>query len=93
MDTLVELYGNLTSTEVTVPALEMLLLLAVLTVCLVCRFTRSGLLFSFLGTYRWAWLLLRDEFAHSNPIYLYAYFGFGIAVVILAVITWMLSGD
>ena len=93
MTNLVEFYNTLHGIEVSAPASEMLLLMMLLVGCLVCRTTRSGLMIAFLCAYRWGWMAFQGGIADTMPMFLYLYFGFGAAVVLLAVFLWMISDD
>lgn len=72
---------------ITLPVLEVTVLLAVLTCCMVFRFTRIGLLTAYLFTYRWGWLF----FIGQSQKFLVAYLLFGSIVAILTVIGMLQS--
>ena len=85
--------GTLKGVEVAVPASEMMILLVVLTLCLCFRTTRFGLMTAFLGTYRWAWIVFKDDLATIHPYFLYGYYLFGVIVVILTLLTWFFAEE
>jgi len=66
---------------ITLPAAELTALLLVLTICLVFRFTRIGLITAYLFAYKWGWAL----FVLKYPHFLMAYLIFGFAVGIVTV--------
>jgi hypothetical protein len=71
----------------------MLVLMMVLVGCLAFKTTRSGLIVGFLCAYRWGWMAFREGLADTMPMFIYLYFGFGVAVVLLSVFLWMMSDD
>lgn len=66
----------------SLPAIEITGLLIILTGCLVFRFSRTGLVFAYLFTYRWGMLCLPE---HDTKAMVY-YLVFGCIVGILTVI-------
>lgn len=93
MTNIMEFYKTLHTIEVSVPSSEMLLLMMILVTCLAFKTTRSGLILGFLFAYRWGWMAFKDGLADTIPTFIYLYFGFGVAVVLLAVFLWMMSDD
>ena len=93
MDDITELYRIIHRIEVEVPASEMLLLMMVLVTCLAFKTTRSGLVIGFFFAYRWGWMAFREGLATTMPMFIYLYFGFGVASVLLATFLWMMSDD
>ena len=69
----------------TLPALELSILLAGLSCCLVFRFTRTGLLIAYMFIYRWGWLILAD----AGQSLLVGYLVFGMLIGIATVIGLM----
>lgn len=47
--------------SITLPALEISILLAVLSFCLVFHLTKIGLITAYLFIYRWGWLILSSK--------------------------------
>ncbi|MFH0879854.1 MAG: hypothetical protein V2A34_09090 [Lentisphaerota bacterium] len=88
-----ELYLVLTTAEIPMPSYEVILLLCVLTLCLLFRATRIGLLTSFLFTYRWGWLIFEQTFGMQERTFVYGYFVFGFIALILAVFSMWRSYD
>ncbi|HEY8240265.1 MAG TPA: hypothetical protein VIH35_02410 [Kiritimatiellia bacterium] len=93
MDSITDVYDTLSSIEISVPASEMIFLMVALTCCLLLRVPRIGILVSFLGTYRWGWIVFRREFHETHPFVLYVYFGLGLVVVVLAILTWWFAEE
>ena len=81
--------SGLADMPVEVPLVETLLVFAMLTVCLLFRFSRIGLILGYVFVYRWAWsaraqLHLEDP-AHYT-MFTTAYIIFGILVLAFSVI-------
>lgn len=75
----VYIFGKAT---LTLPSAELCVLLAALTICLVFRMARLGLVLAFVFIYRWCWMLI----ASQDRTLVTAYAFFGIAVLILTVV-------
>ena len=73
--------------DITLPALEITILLALLSFCLVFRLTRIGLITAYLFIYRWGWFF----FAAKDQGFLAAYLFFGTAVGIITTIGLIFS--
>jgi len=73
--------------SITLPAIELSLLLLVLTVCLVFRLTKIGLISAYLFAYKWGWVVFAERDSH----FLMAYLIFGTAVGISTVTGMILS--
>ena len=73
---------------VTTPSYEIMVLLIVTTCCLLTRWTRLGLLLSFVYVYRWGWLFMHQEFS-NQPRLLIAYYSTGILVLIGSIIAFL----
>lgn len=67
--------------SITLPAIEISILLGLLTFCLVFRLTRIGLITAYMFIYRWGWIL----FAAKDEQFLKTYLIFGMAVGIITV--------
>jgi len=67
--------------SITLPALELTVLLGVLTFCMVLRLTRIGLITAYLFIYRWGWIL----FTEKDEQFLTTYLIFGTTVGIITV--------
>ena len=65
--------------SITLPALEVSVLLALLSFCLVLRLIRIGLITAYLFIYRWGWML----FATKDEKFLTTYLIFGTAIGII----------
>jgi hypothetical protein len=72
---------------ISLPALELAILIAVVAMCLVMKFNQAGLITSYLFVYRWGW-----SFCVSHePQYLMGYLIFGCLVGILTVVGMLKS--
>ena len=65
--------------SITLPAIEVTVLLGILAFCLVLRLTRIGLVIAFLFLYRWGWIL----FVEKDEKFLATYLIFGTLVGII----------
>jgi len=78
--------------SITVPLLELTILLALLSVCLLLHFSRTGLIIAYLFIYRWNWSFcshnnILDEKARN--LFLTGYIVFGILVLTLTIVAMM----
>jgi len=83
--------GNAT---IAIPGMEAVLLLGALTVCLLFRITRTGLVLAYIFAYRWGLLFGEQHFAGDPRVYqvfLTSYIVFGILVLTLAMVAMMLA--
>ena len=71
--------------DATLPSLEVMLLLTILTLCLLFKTNKIGLVASYIFAYRWGWLIFEKSFGHDLT-YMYGYMGFGFLALIFAVI-------
>ena len=86
MNLLQTLWIFLRGSTVTFPSGEVLLLISVLTISLLYRAKRIGLLFAYLFAYRWGWLVVSEGNTEYQAWILGAYLIFGMAVGIIAVV-------
>ncbi len=77
------------SAQISAPSYEVMILLLVLTICLLLRATKTGLLAAYLFTYRWVWLMFERSFGPNQMIFLYGFLIFGFVVLILALISML----
>jgi hypothetical protein len=82
-----ELFSMINSASITLPAIHLTILLVVLTVCLVLRLTRTGLITAYLFIYWWGWTL----FAGKGQNFFMGYLVFGMIVGIITIIGLVLS--
>lgn len=82
-----EIITILKTAVLPLPAFEIAALLGFLSVCLVCKLTRLGLVAAYGFAYRWGWLV----FAEKGEDFLLWYLIFGMAVGVLTVIGMLLS--
>ena len=74
--------------------MEAIVLLIVLTICLLFRITRAGLVTAYIFTYRWGLLFGEQYFAGDTRIYhifITSYIVFGILVLTLAQVAMMVA--
>lgn len=86
--------SGLSHAMVSVPGVEAIILLMVLTVCLLFRITRIGLVVAYIFTYRWGLLFGEQYFAADAKLYnvfLSSYIVFGILVLTLALMAMMIA--
>ena len=79
---------------VSIPGMEAMALLIVLTICLLFRITRTGLVTAYIFTYRWGLLFGEQYFAGDAQVYsifLASYIVFGILVLTLAMVAMMVA--
>ena len=82
-----------TQTSVPIPTLEILALLVMLTVALIFKSTRVGLVTAYLFVFRWGWLFIRETFHEPHDTILFGYLVFGVLVTALSVIMMLRSAD
>ena len=80
-------------TPVPIPTLEILALLIILSISLVFKATRVGLLVSYLFVFRWGWLFIQETFRGQNETLLVSYLAFGVLVTALSVVMMLRSTD
>ena len=88
-----EFFHIVRTTQVTTPTLELMLLMVLLTITLVFKATRLGLLTAFLFVYRWGWIFLNETFGREQMAFLYGYILFGAIVIILSVVNMLRPSD
>lgn len=84
-----EFFHTLQTTQITTPSLELVLLMVLLTLTLVFKATRIGLMTAFLFVYRWGWIFFNETFGKEQMAYLYGYMLFGVIVAILSVVSML----
>lgn len=80
-----ELLPLLRDATITLPAMEIGILLVALTCCLVLRFTRIGLITAYFFTYRWG---LKFFAVHEQKFWV-SYLAFGCVVAVFTVISML----
>ena len=80
-------------TSVPIPTLELLVLLVILTISLIFKSTRVGLLTAYLFVYRWGWLFIHTTFGDQHDTFLVSYLVFGAFVTALSVVMMLRSTD
>lgn len=83
--TLSEVIKILEGATVTLPVLEIASLTLIVSLCLVFRYNRTGLITAYLFAYRWGWPFFHGQSQQA----LMAYMWFGGAVVLLTVISML----
>jgi hypothetical protein len=70
------------SATLEMPALEVSLLLIILSLCLMTKYSKTGLLVAYAFSYKWGWTV----FVSSNESLLLVYLIFGVATGILTTV-------
>ena len=86
--------SGMSRATISIPGMEAIVLLVVLTICLLCRINRTGLVLAYIFTYRWGLLFGRQFFSDGpkvNPVFLASYIVFGILVLTLALVAMMMA--
>ena len=86
--------SGLSHAMISIPGMEAIALLVVLTICMLFRINRTGLITAFIFTYRWGILFGEQYFAGDAKVYrvfITSYIVFGILVVTLAVVAMMVT--
>jgi len=81
--------------SITIPLVELIISFLLLTICLLLRFPRVGLIVAYLFTYRWGWLFyLHNNFSgqQARNLFLTGYIIFGIIVLALTVVAMTMPG-
>lgn len=79
---------------ITIPLVEIIILFLLLTVFMLLRLSRTGLIITYLFTYRWGWFFCFENNVFDPKIktlFLTGYIVFGIIVLTLTAIAMMLS--
>ncbi len=81
------------STELSIPVIQIILLLILSTLALLFGRTKLALLINYVFTMYWGYFLSVDQFADSGlqgvSSYAMLYFGIGLVIVILAIVGFM----
>ena len=80
-------------TTVPIPTLEILALLVILTISLIFKSTRVGLLMAYLFVFRWGWLFIHATFGEEHEIFMISYLVFGAFVTALSIVMMLRSED
>ena len=86
--------SGLSHATISIPGMEAIVLLILLTICLLFRITRTGLVIAYIFTYRWGLLFGAQYFSGDAQLYsvfLTSYIVFGILVLTLAIVAMMLA--
>lgn len=86
--------SGLSHATISIPGMEAMVLLILLTICLLFRITRTGLVMAYIFTYRWGLLFGEQYFAGDARVYhvfLTSYIVFGILVLTLAMVAMMVA--
>ena len=83
---LIDFTHVMTSGMVSLHATEVMLLLGVLTLCMLFRLNRIGMMLVYLDVYRWGWIFFQDNYGKSYQNYMLGYYLFGGLVLVLFVI-------
>jgi|GEM_PF-1513157 len=88
------LASGIQDASITVPLIELIILFVFLTVCLLLRLSRTGLIIAYLFIYRWGWTFcLHNNFLDHKirTMFLTGYIVFGILVLTLAIVAMMIA--
>ena len=77
-----EIVSVIQNSSLTLPALEVTLLMALLSLALLFRYSRTGIVVAYLFTYRWGWNVTSHLGSEARLIYLI----FGCTVAILSIL-------
>jgi hypothetical protein len=88
-----EFLQSIRQAQVPIPTIELLVLLILLTISLVFKSTRTGLLVAFVFVYRWGWLFFNEMFHSQHESFLFGYLIFGALVMLLSVIIMLQSAE
>ena len=86
--------SGLSHATIPIPSMEALTLLILLTICLLFRITRTGLVVAYIFTYRWGLIFGEQYFSGDARLYnvfLSSYIAFGILVLTLALVAMMMA--
>ena len=86
--------SGLSHATISIPGMEAMVLLILLTICLLFRVTRIGLVTAYIFMYRWGLLFGEQYFAGDARLYnvfLSSYIVFGILVLTLALVAMMMA--
>ncbi|MBI2442042.1 MAG: hypothetical protein HYV35_11820 [Lentisphaerae bacterium] len=86
--------SRLSQTLVSIPAIEMLVVLVLLTICLLFHLNRTGLVTAYIFAYHWGLLFGEQYFSGDARVYylfLASYIVFGIMVVVLFMLAMMMA--
>jgi hypothetical protein len=84
-----QIYNVICRATLDLPAIEVTFLIIILTICLLFKFTRTGLVVAYLFVYRWGWLFFMEQPQEM----LVGYLIFGCIVGILTVVGMLLHKD
>ena len=70
---------TLSNSQITLPAFELVFFLALLTLSLLFRYSRTGIFAAYLFAYRWGWTVVGGLGDHSH--FWYLIFGCGVAIL------------
>jgi len=81
--------SSLGSATLSIPMIETMLLFLVLTICLLLRFSRTGLIVAYLFVYRWGWYCQEQDFlndSYNRTLFITCYIIFGILIFVFAIV-------
>ena len=91
MDAVTELFHAFQHSSITLPTLEVMLLLVAITICLLLRWNRAGLMIAYADAYRWGWMFFNESFSGQFQSYMMGYYIFGVSVAIFYMFGWYFS--
>jgi hypothetical protein len=91
MDVAMELLKGFEHSSILLPTWDVMILLVVITLCLLFRWNRAGLIIAYVDAYRWGWVFFNESFKGLFQTYLIGYYIFGVVVVLLYLLSWYFS--
>lgn len=85
-----ELLTAFQTSYVSLPAVEVMILVGIMSMCLLFRWNRGGLLIAFVEAYRWGCMFFQNTF-REFPSYVAGYYIFGGVVLILILINFFIN--
>lgn len=99
MDSLRLLSEMLTSTELSIPLFQMILLLVGSTALLLFGKIKGALIVNYIFVFYWGYVFNKEHLVKcfedrmSNMIYIYFYFGLGFVIFVLAMLAFLTPSD
>ena len=87
---IVELLSAFHASYVSLPAIEVMILVGIMSMCLLFRWNRIGLLIAFGEAYRWGCMFFHNAFSEF-PSYVAGYYVFGAVILILILINFFVN--
>jgi hypothetical protein len=79
---MVEFVDMLKNATITLPAVEVAIMMITMSFCLLVRYPKVGLIAAYIFAYKWGWMFINKQ----SPNFLVAYLAFGFIIGLLGVI-------